>query len=104
MKRTISLLLSLVIVLSMVCVAAPRVSAASAMKTSEQCVSVIKQFEGFAVEPYEDNGNWSVGYGTGVSGADLKKYQENGITEAEADALMRQYLARFEQSVNSFIA
>ena len=103
MKRTISLLLSLTIALSLVCAAAPSAFAASAMKTSEQCVSVIKQFEGFREEPYEDNGNWSVGYGTAVSGADLKKYQENGITEAEADALMRAYLTSFEGAVNSFV-
>ena len=103
MKRTISLLLSLVIALSLFGTAVPAVSAASGMKTSEQCVAVIKSFEGFAEEPYEDNGNWSVGYGTGVSGEALKNYQQNGITEEEADKLMREYLVRFEESVNKFI-
>ena len=103
MKRTISLLLSLVIVLSLVCVAAPSVSAASAMKTSEPCVALLKSFEGFAAEPYPDNGHYTVGYGTVVSGSDLQKYQQNGITEAEADQLLRELLVSFETAVNRFI-
>ena len=103
MKRTISLLLSLVIVFGLLTAAAPAVSAASAMKTSEQCITVIKAFEGFVEEPYQDNGNWSVGYGTSVSGDALKEYQQNGITEEQADKLLREYLVRFEESVNTFI-
>ena len=103
MKRKISLLLSVVIVLSLICAAAPSVAAASAMTTSEQCIALIKKFEGFASEPYPDNGNWTVGYGTSVSGEALKEYQQNGITEEKADELMRAYLVNFEKSVNSFI-
>ena len=101
-KRIISLLLSVVMVLSLVCVAAPSVSAASAMKTSENAIALIKSFEGFSPELYPDNGNLTIGYGTSIPAADADEYQD-GITEAEADKLMREYLAGFERSVNAFI-
>ncbi len=103
MKRIISLMLSLIIILSLVCVAAPNVSAASAMKTSDMGINMIKSFEGFIEYPKQDNGQWTVGYGTGVSGADLERYSANGITEEEAIALLRKYLESFEASVNTFI-
>ena len=103
MKRIISLMLSLVIMLSLVCVAAPSVSAASALKTSDKGVEMIKKFEGFIKYPVEDNGQWSVGYGTGVTGDDLTFYQKNGITDAQATKLLKQYLNSFEEDVNAFI-
>jgi len=103
MKRIISLMLSLVIILSLVCGAAPAVSAASALKTSDMGINMIKTFEGFTKWPQMDNGQWTVGYGTGVSGTKLDKYNESGITEAEATTLLKEYLASFESSVNSFI-
>jgi len=103
MKRIISLMLSLIIILGLVCVAAPAVSAASDMKTSTMGINMIKSFEGFAKWPQMDNGQWTVGYGTGVSGKDLEKYNSTGITEEEATKLLTEYLESFEKSVNSFI-
>lgn len=103
MKRILSLVLSLVIILSMVCVAAPSVSAASAMTTSTAGVNMIKGFEGFEEWPYKDGDLWYVGYGSQVSGADLAKYRANGITEAEAVELLAEYLETFEAEVNEFI-
>ena len=102
MKRIISLMLSLVIILSLVCGAAPAVSAASAMKTSTMGINMIKTFEGFVKWPYMDNGQWTVGYGTGISGAKLEEYKTNGITEAQATELLTEYLNSFESAVNSF--
>ena len=103
MKKIISLMLSLIIILSLVCVAAPTVSAASAMKTSDMGINMIKSFEGFRKWPEMDNGQWTVGYGTGVSGADLEKYRSNGITQDEATKLLAEHLGTFEDSVNEFI-
>lgn len=96
-------MLSLVIILSLVCVAAPSVSAASDMNTSNQGVEMIKDFEGLIKYPVEDNGQWSVGYGTGVTGSDLEFYKKNGITEKQATELLKQYLNSFEEDVNDFI-
>jgi len=103
MKRIISLMLSLVIILGLVCGAVPAVSAASAMKTSNQGIEMIKTFEGFIKWPQMDNGQWTVGYGTGVSGARLEYFNENGITQAQATELLKEHLDSFEKSVNSFI-
>lgn len=103
MKRFVSLLLSVVIILSLVCVAAPSVSAASAMKASTSLVNMIKVLEGFSEYPEEDNGQYSVGYGTGVSGDDLAYYKTHGISEVQATHLLEKYVAAFESRVNSFI-
>ena len=96
-------MLSLVIILSLVCVAAPSVSAASAMNTSSKGIEMIKDFEGLIKYPVEDNGQWSVGYGTGVTGSDLEFYKKNGITDKQATELLKQYLNSFEDDVNAFI-
>ena len=103
MKKIISLMLSLVIILSLVCVAAPSVSAASNMNTSSKGIEMIKDFEGLIKYPVEDNGQWSVGYGTGVTGSDLEFYKKNGITDKQATELLKQYLDSFEEDVNKFI-
>ena len=103
MKRIISLMLSLVIILSLVCTAAPSVSAASAMDTSAKGIEMIKDFEGFIKYPIQDSTQWSVGYGTGVTGDDLEFYKKNGITEKQATELLKQYLNSFEEDINDFI-
>lgn len=69
------------------------------MKTSEECIAVLKKMEGFISKPMADNGQYSVGYGSGCN----KNDYPNGITEEEADALLRTYLANMEKSVNYFI-
>lgn len=96
-------MLSLMIILSLVCVAAPSVSAASAMEFSTQGINFIKSSEGFAEYPYFDNGQWTVGYGTGVTGDDLSYYNRYGITEAQAVKLLEEYVESFETAVNTFI-
>lgn len=98
-KRLICLLLSAAILLGMGCLTAPEVSAASTMKASEDIIALIKSFEGFSAQPYYDYAHWSVGYGTTCNQGDYP----NGITEAEADALLRNYVASFESSINKFI-
>ena len=103
MKRIISLMLSLVIILSLVCGAVPAVSAASAMKTSDLGINMIKTFEGFQKWPQMDNGQWTIGYGTGIPDSEVSQYNDNGITADQASALLKEYLESFEKSVNSFI-
>lgn len=102
-KRIICFLLSAVLMLGLFCGAAPSVHAASEMKASEGCISLIKSMEGFTQYPYADGAQYSVGYGTRVEDEDLAKYQKYGITLAEADALLRVYVAEFEGYLNRFI-
>lgn len=75
----------------------PFVSAAE-LKTSEKCIALIKEFEGFAARPFYDYGQYTVGYGTAC------KYGEysNGITKEQADTLLRNKLAAIEPDINKF--
>ncbi len=103
-RRGISLLLSIALLLGLFGLAAPRAEAASDMTTSDECVALIKKLEGFSKYPYYDYGQWTVGYGTACPSEDQERYEADGITEAEADALMREYLDDFEASLNRFIS
>lgn len=103
-RRLIGLLLAAVILFGCICTTAPSVSAASGMKASEDCITIIKKLEGFSKYPYYDYGQWTVGYGTACPSEDRARYDEVGITEAEADALLREYVAEFEADLNSFIS
>ena len=63
MKRTVSILLAAVLLLSCVGFLAPRVSA-SEYTTSEKCINMLKEMEGMSKYPYWDYLQWTVGYGT----------------------------------------
>ena len=103
-RRVIGLLLAAVILFGCVCTMAPSVSAASGMKASEDCISIIKKLEGFSKYPFYDYGQWTVGYGTACPSEDRARYDQVGITEAEADALLREYVAEFEADLNKFMS
>lgn len=77
---------------------------AETMTSSDAFVEILKQREGFSKYPYKDNSQWSIGYGTRVPSGKLEYYQKNGITEAEAEKLMRDMLKDFENSVLKFAA
>lgn len=66
------------------------------MRVSEACIAFIKSMEGFAKYPVWDYAQYSVGYGCRCSKGDYP----NGITEAEADALLRKFLTQFENGIN----
>ncbi|MBR3979251.1 MAG: hypothetical protein IKJ94_06485 [Oscillospiraceae bacterium] len=77
---------------------------AETMTSSDAFIEILKQREGFSKYPYEDNSQWSIGYGTRVPSGKLDYYKEHGITEEEAVALMRSMLKGFENSVLKFAA
>ncbi|MFR5782504.1 MAG: lysozyme [Oscillospiraceae bacterium] len=60
-------------------------------------VSPSSRTEGFAQTAYEDSLGWAIGYGTRCEPGEYP----NGITEAEADALLRQHLAETESYIDS---
>jgi lysozyme len=66
------------------------------MKTSATGVALIKQFEGLELVPYKDvAGHWTVGYGHKIeAGESFPK-----LSEADAEALLRIDLVRFEAGV-----
>lgn len=69
------------------------------MRTSEAGIALIKEFEGFSPELVSDVGSWAIGYGTHVDPNDYP----DGITEEEADRLMRQMLAPIEEYLTRYI-
>jgi len=97
-NRLICLFLSVLVLIGLLPFSALHVSAASEMKTSDEAIEILKELEGFIPKPMYDNGQYSVGYGSGCNPNDYP----NGITEEEADALLRDYLVNMERSVNSF--
>ena len=101
MKRITSLVLIAVLTLGILAVNAQPVAAASTMKTSDDLIKVLKLEEGFIRYPAWDYGQYSVGYGTRCPDDMLEYYKENGITESEAELLLRNYLTNAERMVNS---
>ena len=82
-KRLICMLLTAVLLLGL----CPAVSAAGTeMAFSDALVAYIKQGEGFSPQAITDGTGWYIGYGCLVNKGDYP----NGITEPEAEALLRQ--------------
>ena len=97
-KRILCVLLTALILVSLIPAFALPSRAASNMTISEACVDILKDMEGFLKYPVYDHGQYSVGYGSACNKDDYP----NGITEEEADALMREYLAGMEEALNKF--
>lgn len=96
-KKIISILLALCLLGGVPALAAGSVTAAAAdsgkrMTISEAGIQLIKHYEGFRATVYPDGTGYAIGYGTHVNPADYP----NGITEAEADGLMRAILKEME--------
>ncbi len=69
------------------------------LRTSEQLITLLKQKEGFRATAYWDYAQYSIGYGSACT----KDEYPNGITEAQADILLRQMLQKFETSLDKFL-
>ena len=93
-----SFLMSLIILLGVLFLSVPTVYAQSDLTTSEECISLIKEFEGFSKNAFFDYSQWSIGYGTACNKSDYP----NGITREKADELLRANLATLEKTVNKF--
>lgn len=70
------------------------------MKTSKKGIDLIKSFEGLVLRAYRCPSDvWTIGYGH--TGPDV--YPTMQITEARAEDLLRQDLARFETGVLALV-
>ena len=76
----------------------PNVGEASgpSLKTSEECITFLKETEGFSKHAYWDYSQYTIGYGTACDPADYP----NGISKSEADHLLRVELSKFEAVVD----
>jgi len=97
-KRIVCLLLTMLLLVSMMPAFALPSRAASNLRTSEACISILKKLEGFIKYPVFDYSHYSVGYGSSCGKDDYP----NGITVEQADALLRAYLVDVERTLNQF--
>lgn len=102
MRRIISLVLSLAILLSLAMVGGVTAFATNEFKMSQEAIDMIKNFEGFRDKPYWDVAQYTIGYGTKCPDDKVEYYKTNGMTEEEAEELLKEYVASFERSVNNF--
>ena len=102
-KRLICILLAAAVLVGIAAMAPLQVHAASAMESSQAMVDIIKQLEGFRKYPYKDYSQYTVGYGTECPPEDLERLLEEGITEEEAEELLKKHLDIAEKAVNNFI-
>ena len=101
MKRYLTFIFTLSILCILFAGISVRVEAAT-LTSSDKFIEMLKAREGFEKYPYKDNSQWSVGYGTKCPDDKLEYYKEHGITEKEAEQLMREMLNGFESSVLKF--
>lgn len=73
------------------------------MTMSQEGIDMLKKFEGFAKYPYWDYSQYTVGYGTYCPSEDLERYKADGITEEEAEALLKEYMVKMEETINAFV-
>ena len=65
---------------------------------------MIKTFEGFSKYPFWDYAQYSVGYGTACPKEKYDEYMTYGIPEADAIALLEEYIAAAANAVDAYIA
>jgi len=70
------------------------------MHASDDCIRVLKAEEGFSRKPYWDYTQYTVGYGTSCPSDMVQYYMTNGITEQEAETLLRNSLIKIERDIN----
>ena len=108
MKRTISIVLVVALLLGLIAMIAPMIVSATEdtssntsgattpeetrMVTGDECVRMIKEYEGFCKKPVWDYAQWTVGYGTRVPDGKLEEYMEHGISKEEAEELLQEFL------------
>ncbi len=96
MKRFVCFLLTLVMIVGLVPGTVLTASAASSLETSDKAVEILKLFEGFSADLYQDenDGNWYIGYGNYVSDDEdeARELYPDGITKTEATILLRDHI------------
>ena len=97
LKKRLAFCLCLILTLTMLPGAA---FAVETFTTSDECVEMIKELEGYREMPYVGtDGRWYIGYGLACDPAAYP----GGITPEEAETLLRMHLVQDEQWVNDFL-
>ena len=69
------------------------------LKLSTAGLEMIKDFEGFISMPMADGSQWAIGYGSKCEPG----LYPNGITEEQAEILLRESVAYFEDTLNGYL-
>ncbi|MBR4109319.1 MAG: SH3 domain-containing protein [Oscillospiraceae bacterium] len=72
-------------------------------KASDACIAVLKKEEGFSERPYWDYSQWTVGYGTKCPDDMKAYYDEHGITDRDAEVLLRNHLQGVYRDVVNYM-
>ena len=102
-KRIISIALTVALLITLIPMAAIPAKAEANFTVSQECVDIIKKWEGFREKPYWDYKQWTVGYGTRVPDGKLEEYQANGISKEDAEQQLIEHLNKDGVAVNKFI-
>lgn len=103
MRRLLSAVLAVVMIVCLLPLNVIEAKAASAMKASDKVVVYLKTMEGFTAVPRWDYVQWTVGFGNRCPDEHLERYLREGIPIEEANALFLEQLVYFEEQVNAFI-
>lgn len=104
LKRGLSLCLIAALLIGLFAAVPMTARAASNMVTSEECIAVIKEFEGFSGSAYLDtDGHYTIGYGTRCPNDMVEYYKSYPMTQEEADAELRRCVVEYEAAVNKFL-
>ena len=95
-KRIVCLLMTLIMLVSLVPATMLTASAAS-LTTSEAAIKILKDMEGYKKYAYWDYSQYSIGYGSACG----KDEYPDGITQAEADELLRAEVAEIDEKLNN---
>ena len=94
-KTPLALLLALCLAMQL-CI--PALASGTAMSAGSAALRQLEEEEGFRAEKYSANGKWYIGYGTECGADDYP----DGITQQEAEALLRSKIAAYETKLNDF--
>ena len=98
-RRLMCILLTALMLFGMIPAMAVPALAGSDMTTSDACVEILKEMEGFLEFAVYDNGQYTIGYGSGCG----RDEYPNGITEEQAEELLWRYLNNMQKDINLFI-
>ncbi len=103
MRRLLSAVLAVIMIVCLLPLNVMQAHAASAMKASDEVVLYLKTMEGFTAVPRWDYVQWTVGFGNRCPDEHLERYLREGIPIEEANALFLEQLVYFEDEVNDFM-
>ncbi len=102
LKRVLSFVLVVAMVMGIFAVIPVQASAASELKVSDALLNYVKRFEGFHAIPYWDHAQWTVGFGSHCPSDKLEQYKKEGIPMADAEVLLASSLNGYGEKVKEF--